>query len=108
MLFFIKSVLPDMDLSASELAIYRGFGVAALTMAMVSVLVLGSPDEDRVFFFGILLLMIYHLGQTIVQSINAYHGYTPLPIAAMHGFLYFAFTLMFMRKRAAKGQAKPS
>jgi hypothetical protein len=92
-------------LSDFHKSLLRGFGIGALTIAMISILVLGSPGKDRAYFFGLILLILYHMGQTIVQTINAFQEQVPIPIAAVHAFFYVAFVLMFVKIR---GKDKPA
>lgn len=109
MIFAPGVLMPDHSLTELEIALFRGFGIAALTMAMISILVMGSIGKDRAFFFGIILLILYHMGQTIVQTINAFQETIPIPVAAVHAFFNVAFVFMFVRRRSDNKQehAKP-
>ena len=74
----------------------RGFGFAALAMAVMSLLMSTRKLTDEVRFVGFGGLMAFHLGLTISQILNVIEGLTTILMVAIHAGFSLVFLILFM------------
>ena len=79
----------------------RAFGFAALTISLLSVLVVRQLANRELVFTALATLVLWHGGVTIAEVLDTVGGYTPPPPAVIHGLFTVAFVVFFLRKPAA-------
>lgn len=87
-------------------SILRSFGVAAISIGMLSAYVIMRPLNSSVYYISAGTLTIFHLGMTIVQFINNMNGLVGLPIVVVHGVFAILFLGIFIWQLGSKAQAE--
>jgi hypothetical protein len=81
----------------------RSFGVAALSVAVLSALAARRAQEPAVRGLVLPVLVLWHLGLTAVLLVAALGGLAPPPVPVIHGLLAVTFIVLL-----ARGGAKPA
>ena len=89
--------------SGMVLALSRMFGFAAITMALLSFLVLRKRSYASKI--GLITLAIFHWGILIATILNVYEAMVPIVFAFIHAIFALAFTYL-AAKECAGGVCK--
>ncbi len=81
------------------LAMVRTYGVAALTIALLSLQMMLKNHEQELLATGLLLLTFFHTGLSVVQYINASQNLSPIAIALTHTFFAVAFLIFYLKEK---------
>lgn len=95
-------IVPEMMIESSDtlsVSWARTYGVAALIMAILNILILQKRNEVVVLRVGLLIFVLFHIGISIAQGLAAIQGLSPLPVPILHGILAIAFLFFYLKKR---------
>ncbi|RMG54903.1 MAG: hypothetical protein D6722_28500 [Bacteroidetes bacterium] len=84
------------DGEAIAFSLARGAGFAALSVALLSGLMMMRPINGDLRFVGAGTLAAFHLGLTITFLLNVFAGLSSLPIVVLHGVLTLIFLVIFL------------
>ena len=99
LLFTPTILLLNPDPLAISLA--RTFAIAALSVALLSALMLRSKSHGEVQI-GLMVLLAFHIGQTVIQLLGYLDGFTPLPIVFIHVLFALSYGYVYRSHRLPK------
>lgn len=86
------------EMNAVTLYMTRMYGFAAITISVLSLLVLFQFSVQEVLVTGLLLLSIFHLGICLAQFMSPWEFSNQLPSAVFHGIFAGLFLIFYLRE----------